>query len=435
VKRAAPFALLLLLLPLGCGRNPRAGNRPAKTLGLPVKVAPVSRGLITRTLLVTGSLRSDQEVQLSSKVLGRVEGVFVKEGDRVRKGQLLVSLEQADFQAQLAQARAALESARIRRSQTQATEQLRYTQTDSAIAQARQAVAAAQARLLQAQAAQREASANLARAENLHREGAISAQQRDSMRTADETARAGVTVAEEMLAQAKQSLEVARANRVQYQLTREDIRAAEQAVKQAQAQVALASDQLRNTRLLSPISGLVSLKLVSLGETVSPGLPLLTLVGLDSIYFEAEVPETEVANLALGQSVEVTVDAAPGRTLTGTLRRIVRAITSSSRTFRLRIALPPPPDLLLSPGSFARGRILIGRRTNALLIPKDALQTTLGESFIFLAENNRARRSSVKLGWSDPDHVEILHGAAAGDRVIVVGASTLRDGDPIRLLP
>ena len=160
----------------------------------------------------------------------------------------------------------------------------------------------------------------------------------------------------------------------------------------------------------------------------------MTLVGLESVYFEAQVPETEATSLAPKLPVAVTVDALPGRTLTGVVSKIIPVVTTSSRDFRVRVSLGQSEQGLLSPGAFARGQIHVGRRENTLLVPKDALQTALGESYLFLVKEGRAKRSPVEVGWSEVERVEILEGAEEGDQVVVVGGSTLRDGDRVRIL-
>ncbi len=437
MRRASIIALLVAIavvvligvLLWGRARRP-AATKPAPVLSVPVRVAPVSRGPISHTLLVTGSLRTDDEVAVSSKVLGKVARVLVKEGDHVSKGQLLLALDPTDFQAALSQAQAGLRTAQIRYDQAKRSEQLRDTETRTAIEQARQAVEVNRARLAQAQAAETQAKAELTRWQRLHESGAVSAQELDTKRTAEETARAGVAVAQQTLAQSQQALQVAQASTVQYQLTQEDIKAAAEAVRQAQAQVVLAREQLSDARIISSISGVVYQRQVDVGETVTPGQPFMNLAGLRSVYFEAQVPETEVTSLGVGSPVQVTVDAFPGRGFRGRVARIIPVVTTSTRDFRVRVSVAQEGDLL-SPGAFARGNILVGRHPQALLVSKDAIQTALGETYVFVVVEGRARRVPVRLGWSDDRNAEVLSGVNDGDVVVVAGGSTLRDGDHV----
>jgi len=388
---------------------------------------------MNRMLLVTGSLRSDDELAVSSKVIGKVDQVFVKEGDRVGKGQLLVSLDPTAYQAQVEQAKAGLQTAQIRYDQAKQNEQLRNTQTSTGIAEAQQAVTVAQAHLAQAQASDRQAASDLARWQQLYNAGAVSAQELDTKRTAADTARADVTVATQTLAQVQQALKAAQATQVQYQLTQEDIKAAAQAVEQARAQVAVAQEQLQDTRIVSPLAGVVYQRQVDVGETVTPGQPFLNMAGMQSVYFEAEVPETEVADLRMESPVTVTVDALPGREFNGRVVTVIPVATAITRTFRVRVQVVSVGDVL-APGSFVRGNVLIGQHLDALLLPKDAVQSAVGENYVFVVAGGRAHRVPVTLGWGDTSHVEALSGIHEGDQVVVVGGSSLRDGDLVKVI-
>jgi hypothetical protein len=211
-------------------------------------------------------------------------------------------------------------------------------------------------------------------------------------------------------------------------LTREDIKAAAEAVRQARAQVTLAREQLSEARIVSPISGVIYQRQVDVGETVTPGQPFMNLAGLRSVYFEAQVPETEVTSLGVGSPVQVTVDAFPGRSFHGRVARIIPVATASTRDFRVRVSVAQEGDLL-SPGAFARGNILVGRHPQALLVSKDAIQTALSGPVFVVVEGRRAASGGLGDG-RNAGRSRVNDGAV----VVVAGGGTLRDGTTSPLL-
>lgn len=544
VRRAAVAAIVVVVLGLGAMRAVRRtpgpsaaqpGNGPgaAQEVAVPVEVATAVRGAMGRTLEVTGTLKTDREVKISAKLPGRVADVLVKEGDRVRAGQLLVVLDDSDQRAQLEQAQAGLRSAEERVAQARAGESLRYAQTDAQIEQAEANLHAARVRVQQLEAAARitdaSAKAAVARAESmltsaqdrlrmvkegaraqerrvaenavqqakvnldtiqtrvkrrreLFAQGAISqedldefekqlklaqaqydsaVQQRDLIQEGARTeevriAEEQVRQAEEALREARANLErtkmshddvaaarstvtqleaalkVAQANRAQYQIVPREIAAAEAAVQEARARVQLAREQLANTRIIAPVDGVISSCTVHAGESIGASVPLMTLVALQGVYFEAQVPERSMAEVRPGLGVEVTVDSLPGKTFRGTVREVIPVAALESKSFRVRIAVPNSTQLPV--GAFARGVIDLGVYPEAILVPKEALLSLAGESYVFALNDGTVRRQPVKLGATNATHAQILSGLKEGDRVVVGGLDTLADGTKVKVV-
>ncbi|MCS6860802.1 MAG: efflux RND transporter periplasmic adaptor subunit, partial [Abditibacteriales bacterium] len=228
-----------------------------------------------------------------------------------------------------------------------------------------------------------------------------------------EAARTAVRQAEEML-------RIAQANKAQYKLVKDDIRAAAAAVQQARAQVAYIAEQLRQTRIFSPVSGVVAQRTVNVGETVAPGAVLMHVVALDTVYFEAQVPERDVPDVRPGLPVQVTVDALPHRTIPAVVRQVILVAERESKQFRVRVSVENPHGDL-PPGGFARGVIEVGARRNVLLVPKAALYTEAGETFVYRIVNGRAQRRTVQVGLRDERNAEVLAGLQEGQQVVAGG--------------
>ncbi len=193
---------------------------------------------------------------------------------------------------------------------------------------------------------------------------------------------------------------------------------AQQAVDQAR--VASARTALSKMTLRAPFSGQVGLREVSVGDFVSVGQDLVTLVRTDPIEVDFSVPETELARLRPGQALQLQVDAFPGETFSGQVVAIDPVIDSGSRSVQVR-AQVANPDGRLRPGQFARLQLQARDDVTALLIPEQALMQQGEERFVYTVVDGKAKRVVVGTGVRVPGMVEITSGLAPGDVVITAG--------------
>lgn len=231
-------------------------------------------------------------VAVSAKVNGRVEKVLVNEGDNVQAGQVIAILEKQEFEAQVDQAKATL-----------AIDQAKLAEI---IAGNRpQEIAQANATVLQAKANMENAKRNSERDETLYHQGGISAQQRDASKTAYDIAQAQYISATE-----QQSLSVEGSRK-------EDIQMAQAQLQQARAVLKNAEIQLADTVVKAPVSGVLALKSVEDGEIIAFGQQLFSISNLSDVWIGANIEETYIGRVKVGQHVEFTVDAYPDKKFSG----------------------------------------------------------------------------------------------------------------------
>jgi len=388
-------------------------------------------------------------------------------------------------------AKAGLQQAEARQRQAETALRVQETQSSTSVEQAKAALDSAKARLemlkkgareqerLSAQAAVAQAKANLNNAQSslrrmqqLFREGAISESQLEQVQTQYEVAKAAydtavqqaslvhegprteeIRSAEAAVAQAEEGLRMARAAAAQDDVRREDVRTARaaviqaratllqaqdsvsrarDAVRQARAALAIARENLKNMSVTSPISGWVSRRLTEPGQIAGPGTPLLEVVDLRTVYFEANISEMEIGRIKVGQPVQVRVDAYPKETFRGTVFRIYPAASTSGRNFGVRITIPNP-GLRLRPGMFARGKVEVLRKRGALIVPAEAVLVRDGDQVVFTAQGRTAKMVQVTTGAVTDESIEILEPAKIkeGDQVITTGQHEVQDGSKI----
>ena len=337
-------------------------------------------------LTASGTIEASQ-VSAASKIPGRILRLHAAEGDIVRAGTPLVTIEGRELLAQIDQARAVVAATRARLAQAQSALALQQRLLEAQIAQAEAGVDGARTRLeqaeetrdltarqvaegvSQAEAALETARANseaarvnrdkaardLARLQALYRDGAISAQQVDAARAAHDAARAQYEASLKVVRQAEVARQLARVNLKQVEIRERDVAAARAQVRQAEAalrtarageetlaqrradvaaaaaQVAQAEagvrlllTQQQNLIVTSPIDGVVIAKHASAGEIVAAGAPILTVADLDAVWVRLFIPLPHLGKVGLGQRVEVQTDAFPDRTFTGTVTEIAQ---------------------------------------------------------------------------------------------------------------
>ena len=345
-------------------------------------VATVQTGKATKQDLATivsasGEIKPKTYVNIGANAFGKITHLYVKEGDHVKKGQMLAQLENVQPEADVNANQASLQAA----------------QTDAIAADA--AVKTSEADLLRAQADYDRNKLDWDRAQSLYKDGLISKSDFDSRKNAWATADAGLTQATARLAQAKAQKD-----------------SAQRHIAQSQATLTRYADALQKTTYPSPFNGVVTNLPVREGETVvigiqnAQGSTLMTVADMSVITAEVKVDETDIVNVRLGQPAEVTIDAIPKKVFHGSVSEIGNnAIVRSSgvstsqqnvaseeaKDFKVVVTLTDAPEEL-RPGLSTTAKITTATRSNALSIPIQAL--TMRNRF-FAWAGSRPKRSII----------------------------------------
>lgn len=187
------------------------------------------------------------------------------------------------------------------------------------------------------------------------------------------------------------------------------------------------------TRVRSPLTGSVASRAVSAGEYVRSGTPLFKLVADQPLTLRGDVPERFAQELAVGQPVQITVDAFPDRHFAGQLARVSPAVNRENRSITVE-AVVENGDRLLKPGFFANASLVTQSDEPAVLVPVKAISTFAGVTKVFVVRENIAYQTPVRLGTrGEGDLVEIIEGVAANELVVISGFGTLENGTRVKL--
>jgi multidrug efflux pump subunit AcrA (membrane-fusion protein) len=365
-----------------------------------VEVAPVTQGLIEEKIIRNGDIAPTAQVTIYSKVQGWVDAIHVREGDPVRPGQEIVTLDKREAESSVAQAQANLEAAQARLKYVRAT-----------------AEETIQSQMQNAKANMDLAEVELQRAHQLFDKHFIAQQQLDETQMKYDVAKAAYDLA---------------MNSLRQRTWEDDIVLAEAQVNQARATLELQRVQLGNLIILSPMKGVVTKRYVDPGTMVKDTTPILTLMDLSETKMVVNVIEREFIHLQKGQPVKITIVALPDRVFTGSIQIITPALDLQSRTAEIQISIPNP-DLALKPGMFGRAEIILRSNPQAVLVPIQSLLTEVDKDFVFVLKEDKVFRRPVRKGVVRDTVVEILQGVSPGEQVVTAGQASLKDGAQVRL--
>jgi membrane fusion protein (multidrug efflux system) len=209
-----------------------------------------------------------------------------------------------------------------------------------------------------------------------------------------------------------------------------DLERAEAAAKSAEAALAVLELQIARSVVRAPFGGVVGQKFVSVGDYVTTSDSLLTLQTVDPQRAVIEVPERHAVALRRGQTVEFTVAAEPGRVFRAQVDFIDPVVQNENRTILVK-GRAPNADLVLKPGMFIEARLATATRSNAIVIPEDAVQPLRTANVVWAVVDGKASRRVVQLGVRREGLVEVVSGVRAGEQVVVGGLERMAEGMPV----
>lgn len=413
-----------------------------------VQTGKAQRQDLTSVVTASGEIKPKTYVNVGANAFGKITHLYVKEGQRVKKGQLLAQLENVQSSADVTAMRASVE----------------VSQTDAVAAEA--AYKTALADLNRAKADAERTKLDWDRAEGLYKEALIAKAEYDTRKNAWLVADAGLAQAQARVAQAKAQLE-----------------SAGRRIHQNRANLTRASDVLQKTTYAAPFDGVVTNLPVREGETVvigiqnSPGSTLMTIANLSVITAEVRVDETDIVNVKLGQAADVTIDAIPKKSFkavvteigdnaivrsTGVATTQQTASSQEAKDFKVVVTLQNPPDNL-RPGLSTTAKITTATRPNVVSIPIQALtirrKTDLEQAKaegdknsvqaaapqrnasneakdkediqgVFVIRKGKAEFVPIETGISGTTDIEVVTGLQPGDEIVTGSYKVLRTMKP-----
>ncbi len=388
-SRVLTAYLLIPLIAAACaGRaDDKAEPAGAATPAVQTTTAPAAERTLSRFVTVTGTLTAEEEAEVAAEIAGRVVATPIERGTRVPAGGALIRISDVEVEAQVreADANAAQIAARLGLAGGETFEIERVPEVANA------------------KAAQAQSEADFNRAQMLFDRKLLAQSEYDKSRTQ------------------------ADASRRQYETARNTAEQQYQSLMAARARLALAEKAFDDTIVRSPFEGVVGQRLVSVGDYVTRGTKVASVMRTGPLRVELTVPEQSISSIAVGREVTLEVDAYPGKTFTGRVRFVSPAVKADSRSLVIE-AVVENPGGILKPGFFASARIENALPMPALLVPKTAVRNVAGTDRVFITTGDHVEERIVTVGQLLNDEVEITSGLQKGDVVATSNTDKLEDG-------
>jgi len=384
----AAIVLIVTVLAAGCS-DTGAGAKGVTADAVAVNVTTIAavEQPIKRFIRVTGTLTAQEDAQVAAEIAGRVVATPVERGSHVGANAELIRIAATEGEAQAAEAIA-----------------------NAAQIEARLGVTAGQAfdvervpEVANARATRQLVKTEFERAQMLHQRQLLSQAEYDAKQAQMESSERQYDVAKNGAAQQYQALLAAR------------------------ARVTVAQKALADTTVRSPFAGVVAERFVSIGDYVTRGTKVASVMRVDPLRVELTVPEQYVAAVATGRAVTFEVDAYPGETFTGQVRYVSPSVAADTRAMTIEAVVPNGNDRL-KPGLFATAQIEQAKLIPGVLVPSAAVRTISGTARVFVVTGDRVEERIVTTGQAIGDRIEITSGLKAGEKVAASGVERLVDG-------
>jgi multidrug efflux pump subunit AcrA (membrane-fusion protein) len=402
-KRIAISLVLLTTLILSCGKKEEAvvdNSAPVSVQG--VKIETVKTSPVSEDYEAVGTVRSKTTTVLSSKTMGNILAVHVREGDRVRTGQSLIEIDDRDSRVQLQKAQAGLR------------------EVQDALIEIDQTMRAAESGKEAAEAGKALALATFNRYKALLEQRSVSQQEFDEVQAKLKVADAEVDRAGRMLQalSAKKSQVLAK-------------------MEQVKADIASAQIYVGYGRIDSPMNGIVVSKQAEVGLLASPMVPLLTLEDDSRYRLEVPVEESMLKKIRVGTPVQISIDALGPQELSGKVIEVIPTSDPASRSFTVKIDLSDEKGRSGSPpalrsGLYGKARFSVGQKRLIQIPQKTILQQGQLVGVFVVDSSNMVHLRLIKTGKPYGDQIEVLSGLNEGDRIIVEGMEKVKEGNRVQ---
>ena len=349
------------------GATGAGGGRGSGRPALTVDTAPAIRHEVTEYVTVVGNLIGNATVDIVPRVAGRLDSITAKLGDRVSRGQQIAKIEDRELQQQVKQVEQNVLVNNATVTQRESDLQLRKTTLD--------------------------------RQKELLSRGLATRQTIEDAEAAHNSAVAAVELAKAQLGQTQARLD-------ELKIT------------------------LSNTNIVSPVDGFIGRRNLDQGAFAGANTAIVSVVDIATVRLISNLVEKDFKRVNAGVTALIEVDAFPGEQFTGTVSRVAPVFDSATRTASMEIEVPNP-GYRLKPGMFARVKLTVEVRPDALTVPRNAVVDSEGQRGVFLVDGQSAKFQPVTTGLQDNERIEILSGLTEGTQVITTGALALRSGDRI----
>ncbi|HYE11905.1 MAG TPA: efflux RND transporter periplasmic adaptor subunit [Patescibacteria group bacterium] len=407
-KNRILIGLIIASMSLGIGCSSQTAKNAANVeteKPITVEVAKATQGQIESMVSYSGRIKPIQEIIITPKQPGKVTKINFEVGQEVKADEILFELDDTDALLQVSQAAASVELAEIN------LKKLSGSTYEQQIAQLKSAVVSTEINF-------KDAKTNYESMKSLYEIGAESKLNFDR--------------AESQYKLAEQQYQTAKIN---YDITEqvsasENIAAARAQLNQSKVAYQMAKNALENTRIKSPINGVVAAKNVKVGEYISNAAASYIVIDHSSYTVDLDVNEDVIGKVVIGDQTKVYINSISEEALSGTIIAAAPSADMKKQTYLVKIAIDNPPSTIKG-GMFAEVKLILNKVENCVLVPLTSLTEEAGKKYIFLLKGDRAAKTEVTAGMFNDKEIQIIKGISVDDTIVIKGQDFLKDGSTV----
>ena len=373
-----------------------------------VKTKKVEEQDFGSKLTFPGTIKAKEDIIITAKVNGTVEKINVDLGSQVKAGDLLCKIEDTPYRLQNEKASIAVKNAQNTLSQMQ--------DYDLKSGMQPQMIEGAKAQYETAKLQYENVEKIYKRSKELYASKLVSQADFENVENQYNLAKAQVDTALSNVKQTERNYGY-------------NLKSAQIGLQVAQNDYALAQENIKNTLIKAPLSGMISEKVISMGENIGPGQKLFTIVNIDELYVETGVTEKEIAFIQIGQKVTINADVLKS-TIEGEVVYIGPSAEEQSKTYPVKIKIKNT-ERTIKPGMFATVEVTADSRPSSLSVEKTAVVKEQDKFFVYAAQGNKAIKKEITVGLTNHTSYEVLGGLEKGEEVVIVGTDQLKNGTDI----
>lgn len=447
-KVLIPAAILALSLN-GCGGKDKETAAIVSETVTPVEVQEIASENIVKEITYGGKITADHTVAVTPKTSGRVDTILVDVGDKVKKGQVLFTIDKEDLEKQLAQLEAslAISNAGVTSAQNGVNQvEGGQTQTsrlsmENAVKNAQTAVDNAAASLDTAEKSYNDVAKKYEDYKTMLEAGVISQSDFDAIelgynqaKNGYEQAKLGYNQAQTSLEQAKESLKIFNEQTINDSKTnaQSGLNTALASRETVLLQIKQLKDTIADTNVVSPIDGVISAKNIEVTNMVSAGSEPMEITADSAINVDVNVSERIINKIKAGDTVKVNIGTVSDEPVTGVIKT-VNTVADNTGTYPVKVSVENTSGSL-KPGMFANVVFTEEFANDTAVVPVNTVIENETEKYVFVVDGNSVKKAVVETGVDNGEMLQLVSGVENGDKVVVSGQSYLSDGDKVKVV-
>ncbi len=375
-----------------------------------VKTESISKMDFHNKIVTSGKLNPKEKVSVTSKVAGTVKGLSSDLGKEVSLNQQLAKIDDTTYRLQY-------DSAKINVQNSQNTISRMKNFEDNTMKP--QEIEGAEKQYETAKINFANIETNYNNLKKLYESGAVSKSEFDAIQTQYNLAKMSLDSANEALKQANRNYNY-------------NLKGSQIGLETAKNSLSLADENLKNTTIKAPISGIISKKNINIGQNINPGEVLFEVVNISEFYVDTGVSEKDISSIKVGQTAKVRIDSYGDEIFQGTITNVNPVVDEQTKTYPIKIVLPNK-DKKLKAGMFANIEIIIDTHENSLAVPKEIVSKENNSYYIYVLNGDVANKQKIEVGYASEKYYEVLSGITETDKIITVGYDTIEDGQKVKI--